>query len=195
MSDETNTQAPATLPETLTASRNNANLEFKQQEIKRGPGKGTTYFGPNCYYDEKAKRWVNWEAVVAYLGDELQKMVLPKFAQKSQGWTDEAFDWEKITNDKGDKEDVRIAGSFSQEKFLKFATDFAARGDSKSELEEERNDAIASLGDLDADNADHVPQILLLMKDIKRISDEIAAKKRDRKAKTESNGATVAAAK
>lgn len=153
-------------------------LGFEPFQIKKGTSAGSWYMAPNLA--DKA-------AVLAFVGTEkVFDFVKAKLSALANGWTGEASASE-------DEQTGNPVG-YDETKFSDFASKFAARGESIGELEALRDGYIEEMSALDADNETDGPAIIALMRQIKQVNIDMAAKKRKPKTVKTTSESPVAVA-
>lgn len=159
------------MPLTVTTNRNNTDLVFTQEELKRGKNKGALIMAPPKITTD------NLDTIVKWIGaKELAGILYGRLRNLSSGWTESAEDSE---------------GNFQADPFKTYAESFSARGETMEELGEQIENLLEEMGEMsekgDADG------IVANMKAIKALKSEIESKKRPRKNKSNSETAVAAA--
>lgn len=120
------------------------------------------------------------EQVIAYLGDDLVKFVVPKLNQRANGWL-----WEAATETAKDKDGDEYIVSVDMSKVEEQAASFSARGDSMPDLKLKLADLLEQLSNIVDTKPEGDPEIAATMMAVLAINKDIANKKRERVAKTE----------
>lgn len=170
MSDETNNNAAAESTD-IVVERNGVCLDLKQIEITKGENKGQKYYAPD--YSDK-------ELLMKWLGDDMWKLLIPKVNNRILGLNREATDEE--TN------------KFDAQWFSDAVSKFSARGESKADLEKQRDELMEEVLSMNQKDPTQLPKIMELFGDIKQLNQDIADKKRERKKKGEGDSQTPATA-
>lgn len=155
----------------VTVTRNEQAVTFVPTQTKKGTTAGEWYMAPDIATTD--------EAVTKFLGNDLMKIVRPRFNQRANGWTWESSETEKFTNNKGEA-DERII-SFNPEEFAKNAEEFSARGDSMPLLKERLAELLEQLSNIVDTKPEGDPEIAATMMAVLAINKDIANKKREHK--------------
>jgi len=145
----------------VKTSRNDTDLVFTPEELKRGKNKGSIIMAPPKVTPE------NLDLICKWIGaKELAGIVNGRLRTLALGWTDSAEDTE---------------GNFQSDAFRTYAESFSARGESMEELENQIDDLLGEMGI--AAEAGDADKVLQCGKEIKALKAEIESKKRPRKEK------------
>jgi len=141
--------------------RNDVSLTFVEQEIKRGDKKGTKYLGVTLQESDlpTVTKWLGEKAALAILSRTIN--------QRAQGLADEAT---------GDDKTINMST------LVELLKTFSARGESKSELEEQVSLLTDEMVNMDKTNPDNVTRIFAIIDEIKSLQVAIESKTRERKA-------------
>lgn len=157
-------------PPVFTLERNGVEMPFQIIKITKGKNKGQEYISFDT--DDKSR-------LQGWLGDDFWKMVIPKINNRLLGLNNEARD--EKTN------------QLNLDELKDYLIKFSARGETMVSLQEDLEEKLAEMDDFNPDDPTDAVAIISLMKDIKSIKADMAAKKRERKPKAEvaANGATA----
>jgi len=105
--------------ETLNINRNDTVVSFVSAEKKRGDNAGELYYAIDST--------LSFDTLIKYIGvEDAKNMLLARVNILAQKWMSEAS-----TNEAGEKQD------FNKDEFVKYATEFSARGLTSQELVDE----------------------------------------------------------
>ena len=150
---------------TLTVNRNNVDLVFSPDEVKRGKEKGWKFLNPPV--DEKNLL----DTVIPWCGvKEIAQIVKGALRQRAMGWSAEAEE-EALNKETGVLNEEKYNSIFSE-----MAKNYSARGESIPQLKEQIEDLLARF--IEAPTAE---EKMAIADEIKSLTIAIQSKKRTTK--------------
>lgn len=171
-------------PLKLDIERNGVTITFTEARTTRGQEPGKMTFIPNFENEAQALLWVGVSPEVAdALRPLAEKSDLKSVSSNTCGIEKGkvktlALGWAQASIDPD-------TGEFIQNKFVKFATDFSASGETIGELEEQFEEKRDELVKLDLTDPASQAQFLALGKEMQDLTIAINSKKRTRTPKAE----------
>lgn len=174
MPEETNGNATPkiaqpTNPKRFDIPRNDVEIQLEEYRTTKGKNPGKTAFKPVVGEKQEDKqKFLTWVGF-----DNLFNMAMAKVKGLTLGWAEEAVDEDN--------------GEFTDNVFIKLASDFSTRGETIGELEEQFDDVRTDFMKLDLmDQSDeNRARIVELGKKMQDLTISIQSKKKPRKATSE----------
>lgn len=161
MADETNGVKQPDNPMMIGVNRNNVDIVLKEQRTTRGQNPGKMVFDPQATTDEEKQLFLNHVGLNNVFG-----IVKAKYRGLTLGWVEESVN--------------KDTGEFNQDTFRVLAQDFDASGETKSDLEGQREDILEQIAALDLSDNSQAVALLELGREAKRLTLAIDKKSRPR---------------